>query len=114
MKILRIKNLEDLNSYIENVEESAEYESLRIKSDKLGEDIIETAGPAVYIESLGLLIIEGTYCIFRDGKYEPDRSVTLIYKWNCEDDEFNENTAGNFDSIEQDSPMIALYNYGRS
>ena len=118
MQVVKVKNTEELQKILddddlmEKVYEDPKYEEYEItNTDATGEDMIVTSGYPYFIEDLGLLIIEGTYCNNEDGEFMPDWSLTLIYKWDAETTEFDQDSVTDYEYFEQDPPLTSIHNY---
>ena len=111
MKVISVKDLEELGTRIDSDSESYDYEEeFIVETEDLGEDVIITYGKPYYLSSHGLLVIEGTYMCYVDGEHEPDFSLTLVYDWNGKQ-EFSDEDANKYVMFEQDSPTVTVHNY---
>ena len=102
----------DISASLEKAADNEEMpDEFFIRDSRLGEDAIVTCGNPYRVMDKNLIFLEGTYMNFdeENGLYEPDFSLTLIYK-NVPDDRFEPR---NYLYFEQDGPELAIYNFLR-
>lgn len=99
----------DLDVELDKYYDSEEFndEQYLIQDDSIGEDAILAFGPAWHVIDKGCIAIEGAYCNYNqeNGMFEPDWSLTLLYK---DDEELDVNR---YLYYEQDSPAATICNY---
>ncbi len=103
-KYCKLNGLEDFICKIEEEELPLMYYELDVEDDE--EAVIVTDGVRTIIPKLKLSVRTGDFCRYNTDEeyYMPDFSITLIY------DE-NEKDPAKYLYWEQDSVIIALYNY---
>lgn len=112
MELIIRTTREELQNEIDSIEEDTEafdLEQHEVRNENIGEDMIFTCGPIYVLTDLNLILVEGIYCNHNaeDDSYEPDWSLTLIYRGNdVSEIDFNE-----YEYFEQDPPLTALHNY---
>lgn len=112
MEVVKVKDREELQKILDDDETyEFEYDEYQIQNEFIGDDMVFTCGRPYYIEDLGLLVIEGTYCNNDNGEFVPDWSLTLVYDWDDDKETFDQEDAINYAYFEQDPPNTALHNY---
>ena len=98
---------EVIEKYIESGEFEECMEDFEIRNDdEFGDDLVILSSPAWRVKGKGLIFVEGTYFSLQNGQYEPDWSITMIYK-DVPDDELD---LSNFIYFEQGGPSSAVHN----
>lgn len=98
---------EVLERYIESGKFEDELEDFEVKDgEAFGEDLVVLSSPAWRVTDKGLIFVEGTYFVLQNGQYEPDWSITIVYK-NVPDNELD---LSKFIYYEQGGPSSAIHN----
>ena len=99
----------DLDETLDKYYDSEEFndDEYLIQNSSIGEDAIIAFGPAWYVTDKGFIAIEGAYCNYNHetGKFDPDWSLTLLYKAGEEID------VNKYLYYEQDPPSATICNY---
>lgn len=113
MKPISVKDRDELDKVLNayDLDDFFDGEEFEIQDESIGPDMIVTSGPAYYVKSLGLLVIEGLYMNKTETGYEADWSLTLIYDWSDPEQEFTKEDAKGYLYYEQDPPMTSLHNF---
>ena len=96
-----------LDKYIESGEFEDNLEEYEIRNkEMLGDDLVLLDSPAWRVVDKGLIFVEGVCFSLQNSNYEPDWSITMVYK-DVPDEELD---LSKFIYYESGSPSSAVHN----